>query len=814
MAYEYTTVTVDLTENGSGGATGTIYAELFHTVTLANNDTVAPQVYSATVTAGAATLTLPCTATALMNTNAPFLVTFVPTGGKRRTLGRIITTESASAVQLSDLLEVGGSSAVPVTTYNIEATNLVTASSIANLQAMRNQADGARVLVTDVGIYRYSAASAAIANETRIVTPASAVGRWILEICASDTMPFFDVRDYGVVNDGVTDAYAALQTVVTAVNAAGKGIVYFPPGTYLIDQYRITGGGSQNTVANLTWSNLNGAHFIGHGAKIDVRGNFNRAADSGTTSYSNSVVPFDLQTCQNVVIEGFELDGNVDQMSRGVVVEGGNYGVWMTSCSNITLRDLNTHHWAADGLIVGSGTVATRSVTLENVRSWANARQGMSVLACRGLVARNCRFEDTGLTNAAGTAVGSYTGHAPQAGVDIEPLYNTPTVDIRTGGINFYGCALRNNVGSQINATYAAGDPVTDSILFSGCDIEHGTSTSNYTVILAVALGVLENCHINVKHRGIYAQWVGSLNTYTVVRNCRIIVGNDGATTGNGLNATVNTAAANCRVLAEGNHFIGQMAVTASSFVPYITSSYVIFRNNHVYLPAVAHDGTTFHIACKMTYAVCEGNTYDTSLALGATMGSGGAATASEHFANDYTSAARVSNERYVAGTYFRGVFNGTWDNTLPYGGSSSYGNSNPGRVVFPAGSTAAGSFPAKFITGSLLTTPEAGAVEFNTPKLYFTGSATRRRIAEGLEASATWNPASVAVGASVTTTVAVTGAAMGDYVVASFGVDLSGLVLTGYVSVAGTVTVVLSNPTAGAVDLGSSTLRVFVLAL
>lgn len=234
MAYEYTTVTVDLTENGSGGATGTIYAELFHTVTLANNDTVAPQVYSATVTAGAATLTLPCTATALMNTNAPFLVTFVPTGGKRRTLGRIITTESASAVQLSDLLEVGGSSAVPVTTYNVEATNLVTSPSITHLQAIRNQDDNARVLVEDVGLYRYDTASALTADEDLVVTPASATGRWRMEIDARVRLNVYDVRRYGYVGSAA-DSVAAINLAIDAAYAAGGGAVQMPAGTIRCD---------------------------------------------------------------------------------------------------------------------------------------------------------------------------------------------------------------------------------------------------------------------------------------------------------------------------------------------------------------------------------------------------------------------------------------------------------------------------------------------------------------------------------------------------------------------------------------------------
>lgn len=73
------------------------------------------------------------------------------------------------------------------------------------------------------------------------------------------------------------------------------------------------------------------------------------------------------------------------------------------------------------------------------------------------------------------------------------------------------------------------------------------------------------------------------------------------------------------------------------------------------------------------------------------------------------------------------------------------------------------------------------------------------------------YDPASIADGASVTTTVTVTGAEIGDFVEVSFSQDLSGLVLTGYISAADTATVVFANLTGGAVDLGSGNIKVRV---
>lgn len=77
---------------------------------------------------------------------------------------------------------------------------------------------------------------------------------------------------------------------------------------------------------------------------------------------------------------------------------------------------------------------------------------------------------------------------------------------------------------------------------------------------------------------------------------------------------------------------------------------------------------------------------------------------------------------------------------------------------------------------------------------------------------SATWNPASILDGDEVATDITVVGVALGDIVLgASFGVDVTDLVLDAQVTAADTVTAVLANNTGGAVDLASSTVRVLV---
>ena len=76
---------------------------------------------------------------------------------------------------------------------------------------------------------------------------------------------------------------------------------------------------------------------------------------------------------------------------------------------------------------------------------------------------------------------------------------------------------------------------------------------------------------------------------------------------------------------------------------------------------------------------------------------------------------------------------------------------------------------------------------------------------------TASWNPGSVANGAKASTTVTVTGAALGDHVNVSFSLDLQELTFTAYVSASNTVEIVLGNLTGAALDLGLGTLSVLV---
>jgi hypothetical protein len=97
--------------------------------------------------------------------------------------------------------------------------------------------------------------------------------------------------------------------------------------------------------------------------------------------------------------------------------------------------------------------------------------------------------------------------------------------------------------------------------------------------------------------------------------------------------------------------------------------------------------------------------------------------------------------------------------------------------------------------------------------KLYrYDGAAWVEALPSILRGSITFDPANAVDGAGETSTsITVTGAALGDLVVVSFSLDLQGILLTGYVDATNSVKCRFQNETVSTINLGSGTLRALV---
>ncbi len=120
---------------------------------------------------------------------------------------------------------------------------------------------------------------------------------------------------------------------------------------------------------------------------------------------------------------------------------------------------------------------------------------------------------------------------------------------------------------------------------------------------------------------------------------------------------------------------------------------------------------------------------------------------------------------------------------------------------------------PFKFTSGTNLTTPSAGSMEFNGTYLFFSPSTVRHTVNHGLTGSATLDFPSTLTLLSADLTITVTGAADGDVV--SLGVPNAAVnantSYSAWVSAANTVTVRFNNYSVGTVNPASGSFKVFV---
>lgn len=258
-----------------------------------------------------------------------------------------------------------------------------------------------------------------------------------------------NVADYGAIGDGVNNDYDAILSACREINKLGSGTLYFPPGIYNIDEHRIDNGVNKNNIKNFKLSNCTRLNIEGNNSLLSFHGNWTREVDyenRGLTYSYHNAIGFEINNCIDVVVKNIELNGNCDKTIKKATAEGRSSGLIVSGCTNVIIEGVKIHHYHADGLYVNSrnnineGRKQTKKIKVINSKFTHNARQACSLIQLRQGIFINCLFSSSGIT-------GLYGGHAPQAGVDIEPNYEGDQVDDSTGDISFIRCMFEDNVG-------------------------------------------------------------------------------------------------------------------------------------------------------------------------------------------------------------------------------------------------------------------------------------------------------------------------------------------------------------------------------
>ena len=171
---------------------------------------------------------------------------------------------------------------------------------------------------------------------------------------------WLDVTKLGAVGDGITDCHDAIQEAIDkASNSAGSNTVYFPAGTYRVEDV-IALKSNINVILDDQAVILNGINKANYPSIIFMTG-----------SYTGEKTKARWKGISNVTFSGGTIDIN------GTLSEDG------TKCGNLNL-------------IGSSGAFAlgySKNITIENV-NFLNSYKGhvMQICACDTVVVDNCNF--------------------------------------------------------------------------------------------------------------------------------------------------------------------------------------------------------------------------------------------------------------------------------------------------------------------------------------------------------------------------------------------------------------------------------------
>jgi hypothetical protein len=338
------------------------------------------------------------------------------------------------------------------------------------------------------------------------------------------------VKDFKAVPDDKTDNYLAFVKAAETISSAGGGILNIPRGKYYIAAYKTADANKLYKAGDIIFKNCNNLTIIGNNAVIRVNGNFTRKTDyqipgyAHYYAYNNTVCPFKIMNCKNVLLKDLTLYGEVDKMKKmGGVAEGESYGVYIADdepaqvSSKITLERITAHHFAADGLLIKSNG---EDILINKCNSYKNARQGLSIVKGKNIKVFNSSFDSTGQT-------GAYGWHMPGAGIDVENEFGPGKLN----NVLIRNCSMRGNNGFQIVTTLPSESVVIDSCFIS--DPEAGFSDGLHGVGMYSLNSKISNCiifatvQVDIADQGYTGPVVQEINRNLIYSGTRGIVSSD-----------------------------------------------------------------------------------------------------------------------------------------------------------------------------------------------------------------------------------------------------------------------------------------------
>jgi len=137
--------------------------------------------------------------------------------------------------------------------------------------------------------------------------------QWVPASVNPVNLGFFDVKSYGAQGDGVTDDTYAIQSAIEAARAAGGGIVWFPPGTYMVSTNDAGWVNGNGTPASLIITNVGRIELRGAGRNLSI---IKVVPTLTTTLAPQGVIMLEHINVSEVIVSDLTFDGNRE--ARGI----------------------------------------------------------------------------------------------------------------------------------------------------------------------------------------------------------------------------------------------------------------------------------------------------------------------------------------------------------------------------------------------------------------------------------------------------------------------------------------------------------------
>lgn len=358
------------------------------------------------------------------------------------------TSDHPDRAQITDLVDYAGNAGAQVRADDIGMLRFqVTSSWTGPVYVTAAGGDGRLIRMDPANTYAVAAGAASdtAALSTRVDTAETTLATVNDEITAlqaqvaagAGSAYWFNVHDYGAVGDGVADDTAAIQAALNAVSQAGRGILVFPDGTYLIAQ----------TLVIKPPGNI----WIQMGRAATIR----RSAASVQYLIAN----FDTSSTYT----GYTAPGNI-RLTGGIF--DGAAGTFTTSCTNV--------------IFAHASNIRVEGVTSQNVVDW----HGLEINSSQDVVVRDCEFRGFNPANSSRTGSeacqidGAFTASG-LPGIDAAALDNTACDNVLFEGNTARGYGSLGSFGKLFGS-----DSTKDGYFHTNirCVGNHGYGLSGYSI--------------------------------------------------------------------------------------------------------------------------------------------------------------------------------------------------------------------------------------------------------------------------------------------------------------------------------------------